>query len=363
MQQSRDLLRWVLTALLVAAFSSAEAQTHGDTIDLAQQMPGTTIRLPASGSDQLVLNLRSLLPKRRGNYAITVNREQIAVPTPLPLPDVEKQKTALTAPAAPCARLAAAAAAAYGAKEEAEFAATLSYFEDLVKATSPSTECPAENLNSFGAFVRVLHTMSEASVRLGDLHRGERLTAQITRSADSAVAAKSWTIIYEAPPASYWTPTFGIVALWRQWMPDNRRYLVERDSGGGYVVRDAGRRKADFDRIPVISYSWVDREHTAGGFGWNGLSAGIGLQISDPTIFMGTGIVYRDNIMFNIGLAIHSRSVAKDEYPVGTVVKEKLTRDQLQEAKAAVNPFLSISIRLGKNPFATNEGGTPGSSP
>jgi hypothetical protein len=83
-----------------------------------------------------------------------------------------------------------------------------------------------------------------------------------------------------------------------------------------------------------------------------GLTAGLGFDFSNPTVFLGYGIGWGYNVMLTGGVVMHQETRLKGQYNAGQVITTNLTPDQLVDSTYKPAAYIGIAIRLGSNPFS-----------
>src|SRR5690349_16533793 len=106
--------RSLTVAVWIAIFASTRLQAQ--TFDLGEQIPGSVVPRSVEANANITLRLRGMVPKYAGKYSVSIGREQVALPSPLPLPDAQQREAQVrNFSGTMCAPLVAAAKAAVDA--------------------------------------------------------------------------------------------------------------------------------------------------------------------------------------------------------------------------------------------------------
>lgn len=92
-----------------------------------------------------------------------------------------------------------------------------------------------------------------------------------------------------------------------------------------------------------------------------GLTAGLGFDLDNPTVFLGYGIGWGYNLMLNAGVVMHKEKRLKGQYNENDVVSENLTSDQLLDSTYKPRAYIGLAFRFGSNPFKSSGGAGSGS--
>lgn len=111
-------------------------------------------------------------------------------------------------------------------------------------------------------------------------------------------------------------------------------------------------------------------------FGWHtsdvmgGVTAGLGFDFSNPTVFLGYGVGWGYNVMITGGVVMRQVTRLKGQYNVGDTITTNLTPDQFVDSTYKPQAFIGLAVRLGSNPFSassskssTTSKSTTGSTP
>ncbi len=105
----------------------------------------------------------------------------------------------------------------------------------------------------------------------------------------------------------------------------------------------------EWEYYPSIMFTWLNNGSTNFKFGFSG---GFGYNLDNSiSVFTGGSIIYNHNITITAGLAFHNQKELSSKYKEEDVITENLDFDQLHTDFIAINPFISISLRLDRNPF------------
>src|ERR1700722_1447060 len=103
-----------------------------------------------------------------------------------------------------------------------------------------------------------------------------------------------------------------------------------------------------------------------------GLTAGVGFDFDNPTVFLGYGLGWGYNVVLTGGVIMHKEDRLNGQYTSGQVIMENLTTDQLTESTYKARAYIGLAFGFGSNPFnspksnaapAANTGSTKPATP
>jgi len=104
-------------------------------------------------------------------------------------------------------------------------------------------------------------------------------------------------------------------------------------------------------------------------FGWRhqdvmgGVTAGVGFDFDNPTLFLGYGVGWGYNVVLTAGLLMHKEDRLNGQYSSGQVISENLTADQLTESTYKPRAYVGVAFRFGSNPFSSKSTPAPAATP
>lgn len=184
------------------------------------------------------------------------------------------------------------------------------------------------------------------------LKKNEKLTIEIKAYSNANGNEKlenNYIYVYKTEKRGEWITTFGFNFIY---LTNNNTYFSEANSDGTFSIKE-GQNKEKFVYQPSLMFTWVNKNNWGKSGNWkNGLSGGIGYNFkSSLSVFVGGSVLYNENITLTLGLAIHNQKRLSSKYMEGDIINENLDFDQLHSDYIRVNPFISLSFRLDKNPF------------
>ncbi len=193
---------------------------------------------------------------------------------------------------------------------------------------------------------------------IGPYERGAQVSVTLSRApvADQT-QARAWELKLLTPSRGSWTTSFGFGLLYQNWSrPDD--YYIQDTDGGRVAVKAGPRQSLSFAPSLVFSYDEPGEGHD--GFEWRKVAGGFGLgpvDLSNPFIFLGTGVAYRENIGLYVGVAAQGVRKIRPQYAGSgdspAQVPTGITEDQLYTSRVGVNPYFLVSFRFGSNPFTS----------
>jgi hypothetical protein len=94
---------------------------------------------------------------------------------------------------------------------------------------------------------------------------------------------------------------------------------------------------------------WLTGWRTEDSMG--GLTAGLGFDFDNPTVFLGYGVGWGYNVVLTAGVLYHKEKRLKGQYNPGDVIAENLTTDQLLDSTYKPRAYVGLAFRLDSNPF------------
>jgi hypothetical protein len=162
---------------------------------------------------------------------------------------------------------------------------------------------------------------------------------------------KEINYIYKTKPRGEWRTTFGFNFIYKI---KQDTYYSDMNEGGTYTIAEGSNRdKLDFH--PTLMFTWLSNKHLDKNDDWHvGLSGGLGYNFNESlSVFAGPSFIYNENITLTLGIAFHNQKRLSSNYSSGDIINENLNFDQLHTDYIRVNPFISLSFRLDKNPFGS----------
>lgn len=177
------------------------------------------------------------------------------------------------------------------------------------------------------------------------LGAGQELVVTVERPGRDG--PERWSLILTTGGRGEWDLGYGFVFVPRNGDEpyvealdtDSPAFVVGNDEGEGYRF------------VPALFYYWTPRSAAERDWSFS-LSAGLGADITDPSLFLGAAFTYNRNVSLIAGGAAtqERRLRARYESPADTL-SENLTADQLLQEQFEPNFFFGVSFRFGAPPF------------
>ena len=302
---------------------------------------------PVSPGAPITLVLTNIVPRMRASYTVTVRQEVIPLDT-LPFPfermgDIKNLvafRAALDDPDACAPPLGRTANLLDTATTEG------SVSRIVAEARRDVPPACAERLNGFIRDVTTLVVEDTFA-----LEPNQRLVVEVSRPGEERPA--EWRYVFRTEPRGEWRTSYGFTFLPRAYP----RYFTEQveDDPTKFVVteeRGTGGRDplTNYDFVPSILFTWLPS--SARYRNWHsGLTAGLGYDLDEVTVFGGFSTTYNENVTLVAGLAIHEQPRLNPQFDVGEVLTEDLDAEALHVNRYGPNVFFGISFRFGSNPF------------
>ena len=158
-----------------------------------------------------------------------------------------------------------------------------------------------------------------------------------------------WVRIYKTPSRGKWLTSFSFNFVTQAFSKERLYFTKNVGMDSFQITRETNRRWMHF--VPGITFSWLSAKSFKRDIGI-GVSGGIGLEVDKPVVFLGSTIFYNQNLSLTLGIAAHQVKDLNGKYKEGDIIRENLSPDQLMIEPYRVNPFISLSLRFDKNPFA-----------
>lgn len=288
-------LRLVLCAVTLLVLGLDPAVAQGQrllTVDLAHRKVTDTLRVPA---DRYQVRIVNRLP--RFEYQVKVSEELIRVPAfelDVFHAGVDEQ----------CPDLKAAVSAFETATKESDVPELL---EALRKAEASSQNATTGEDADEGCQLLAgqAKELRDSTTRVFPdvypLRGGRYVTVTVTRR-ELDQPTEQWTRVFSTGSRGEWRVTYGyafpVVSGLRSGgvFGDAQTYHTEEvgeDSARVHVIRPDNRRNW-FDPMTTVFFSWMPASEAA--LQWNPITAGLGVDLKEPTVLLGTGFTYNSNL-------------------------------------------------------------------
>lgn len=358
--------------------SGSKSQSITDlVIDLANPEPTSAVTPGAYR-----LKLINKLPM--ADYQITSKVTSNAIPPPIDLSGKQSQPTPSPSPEnkalSPCQQQEALITQALnGAMCESQVAEKLGTVRSVLTATS----CTDSEISAFQSDLADMTTRTDGNA-LPVVADGDELDVKIARDAFYTQAKASGKCQSEtigpppnglsgstvaSRPLGTWHFDFGKKqAQWLTYYGFNfthngdDSYYSKANQGSNpasyTITAEANRQSSNFSAsIYVMRLPAEDGFTFKKILGWReddwmgGLTAGLGFDFSNPTVFLGYGVGWGYNVIVTAGVEMQQVTRLKGQYNAGDVITTNLTPDQLVDSTYRPQAYIGIAIRLGSNPF------------
>lgn len=321
------------TVCLILGCYTSVASQNTLTIDLASEPIGT-ISLPLQTGDHTII-LKNKLP--RGWYTIKVEVEDVLL-EPLSLPP-DGTKSAFTS-IANCDSLKSIVKLLYQLDSEAELPAKRAELAALL--IPENVTC-----SDYGAALQ-MDTTFDSRYEVKGLKKSQILKITVKRT-NKAGKELEWVRIYKTPERGKWLTSYSFNFITQGFSKERLFFAKNIGMDSFQITGETNRKWMDF--VPGITFTWLP----AAGFKRDvslGVSGGIGFDSEKPVVFLGGSLLYNQNLSLTIGIAAHRIKDLNGKYNEGDIIRENLSPDQLMIDPYRINPFISLSLRFDKNPFA-----------
>lgn len=202
-------------------------------------------------------------------------------------------------------------------------------------------------------------TLTTAELSLGkfEIKKGQRLVISITELLEvtdpntkkTETKKKEFKYTYNTPQRGEWRTTFGFNFIYKI---KQETYFSDNNDDNTFTIREA-RNRDKMDYHPTLMFTWLSSNYLDKKMNWQfGLSGGLGYDLDQSlSVFTGPSFIYNENITLTVGIAFHNQKRLLSQYNPGDEINDNLTFAQLHKDYLRVNPFISLSFRLDKNPF------------
>jgi hypothetical protein len=208
-----------------------------------------------------------------------------------------------------------------------------------------------------------------ASQQLDAACGGEKMKLTADGSGRSTVA-----------PRTLGTWEFDVGKLEAQWLTyygfnfapsGNEDYFSKTNTGVTPVTYTITRKNAThgsafsasvyFMRIPGEDgfTDWTKFTGWRSGDVMGGLTAGVGFDFDNPTVFLGYGVGWGYNVLVTAGVVMHKENRLNGQYTAGQTITENLTSDQLTDSTYKPRAYVGVAFRFGSNPFSSSKTAAP----
>lgn len=191
------------------------------------------------------------------------------------------------------------------------------------------------------ASIQAVENTTNLALTTMQLSRGEKITFNINRKD----GGPSWQHTYTTGSRGAWSPTWGFAMFESQ----SESYYSAPDGGGAFTVKK-GTSRADIEMTPVVMFSWMHNEKSNKSWDYS-MTAGLGLDLTNPTILLGANATYNQNITVSAGMAARQYAALKSRYNEDQTIPDAIDSADLVENVYKGTPFLSVTYRFGSNPF------------
>jgi len=348
-------LAWTLTA------SAQQTQT----IDLPAFDPGETRVAPGNHT----IRLQNVVPTAR-DYLLDVKRSasvtELAQPLPdpwslMPAPAPAAAPAKGTLPRAPDCEMSLQHRMGELLKADTEQAVAERHADFIREAQALVDAGTCSATTSASLQQRIASGISLDIKEPLHVAPGEKVVVQVIRvgtSGKKTPVGGKVTYIGEGGTAGQWIVMYGF-----NFIDDDDRlyYTRERRNDAGAVTDYQVTRKRDSDGsvlapsvyfmyLPTHNAGWLAPLAWHNGVAFGGMAAGIGLDKSNPNVFLGYGVGWGNNVMVTAGLSYRQVKRLSGRYSEGDIVPQQLTTD-LETTTYKPAYYLGLAFRFGSSPF------------
>lgn len=214
--------------------------------------------------------------------------------------------------------------------------------DEFIKTLDDIDSCSVDVKNSFIKLAnRTQKTLDP--ITLGSSEILEIEVSRIKKDGEKL----TWKRIYKTPPKGKWITSYGFSFIF----PCHQSLYHTVETEGIYKI-DRIKNRYGLIYSPSIFFSFIPQERISTNWVCSP-TAGLGYDFKEsfPTVFMGCSFIYNHNLLLNFGLSANKQNTISKDYFAGQELSEPLEFSKLHEQIYKINPFISVSMRFGKNPF------------
>lgn len=173
-----------------------------------------------------------------------------------------------------------------------------------------------------------------------------KITIQVINEADNKVE-REIIIIFKSKNNRKWVTSVGVSGAFLT-NKETYRTLKQEDTDKYNVVQDGSNQLLHV--IPLMQFSFINIEKD------NSFAptAGIGLDNTSVSVFIGGSYYFGQNVFITGGLALHKQKRLNNLYAEGQELDAAVDESLLNKEYYRVNPFVSLTYRLSTNIFQKN---------
>lgn len=325
------LIPFLLPIVLAAFQTPALLAQETIVVDLAQ--PNASDTLPPGRYAIRVINR---LPEGTYRVSVSLGTRPIA---PIGLP---------AAMGGVCNDLVDATEALDDATSEDQVPALLRQLEAALRGSSTNAACTGPERDRAEWVRESTQWTHPTTYSLGE-EQFLRITVQ--RVNKNGQAERTWQKYVAAEGGGGWRVSYGYSMPLLTVGPTYRSYNTE--AVGTRFVITGERAREELDAIPSLFFNYAPADER--GLKWNMLTAGLGVDLREPVLMLGTGLTYYGNLSVSLGGSVRRENVLRSGYSVGDTLEADVKDDQLRERVFRFRPYVSLSIRFDRNPFAKKQ--------
>lgn len=345
------LLRVVIIVFLASSFAvtlNAQRKELNLVIDLALQGSETETR-SVSGEGRVSLLIINKCPQ--GKYQVDTKLSSYSIP-PLDLPDQStksaKSVESRSAPEDSCIKLLKEFNSAYDQLkdevEEAKIPIRFAAAKRVIRESTCGDSIGRRNYDT--ALTELINTTKYEIEDPINLMKGQQLTVTITKN-PGELNQQRWVVIFDTGERGRWLVTYGFSFPFL--FAKDEEYFSKATGNDTFKITQKNNNDI-VKYIPSVFFHWLASDDETNDMSWSG-ALGLNLDVTNFAVFAGVSMLYNQNIGITAGLAVHQVKRINQQYKDGDVLKENLSEDQLNTTTFRPNPFVSLTYRLGSNPF------------
>jgi hypothetical protein len=184
------------------------------------------------------------------------------------------------------------------------------------------------------------------------LRVGRYIRLTVTRVDKNGKADKTWVQVWSSGGPGEWRVGYGFAFPLRL-DKDPAPVFFTKAVGKDTFVVTPEKNRSRIDVLPSVFFNFTRQTRD---FEWNWLTAGLGLDLKNPAVMLGTGFTYWSNLQLTAGVVVRHEQTLGGKFDSGDTVATNLGEDELNKDVFKARPFIALALRFSANPFKSGAG-------
>lgn len=180
-----------------------------------------------------------------------------------------------------------------------------------------------------------------------DVRSGDKVTVTITKDKNTI-----WTYVFQTEKISHSNIYYGFSYLFSDALTTFPTYYAESDTGSTFLLKKSNSTTSNvLENIgPTFMYTYLFFRNPDAPIKF-GLTGGLMVDLSNPSIMFSPSLVIGDNLSLNFGVAVCQKNQLKGKFGENQRLNDNLDFDQLHNKVYTYDLFISVGYHFDKNPF------------